>query len=147
MKSLQPFFAPIFLSLLILTACSNDDDAPQAEPTPEELLTETGKWYIEYTENEIMDDCDKRTSYEFKGNTNTEIWYYTDDTSSDCQIAYTKTNNFEWLSDTQLRVLDDDYPYELTIKSISETEMTADFYSIVNDETKEMVFDKNPGEG
>ncbi|WP_187289854.1 lipocalin family protein [Flagellimonas ruestringensis] len=147
METLKTFFALILLPTLVLTACNNDDDTPTPEPTVQELVTETGKWYLDYLENEIMDDCYKTTYYEFDGNTVTEVWYYTDDSSGDCLAGFTETNNIEWLSDTKFKVLDDNYPYEITIKSITETEMMVDYYSIVNEETKEMVLDKNPGEG
>ncbi|QTY28208.1 hypothetical protein [Flavobacterium sp. CS20] len=94
-----------------------------------------------------MDDCYKTTYYEFDGDIITEVWFYTDDTSGECLTGFTETNNIEWLSDTKFRILDNDYPYEIIIKSITETKMTADYYSIVNDETSEMVLDKNPGDG
>ncbi|MER3373395.1 MAG: hypothetical protein RIM83_02025 [Allomuricauda sp.] len=147
METHKTFFALILLPILVLIACSNDDDTPTPEPTIQELVTETGRWYLDYLENEIMDDCYKTTYYEFDGDIVTEVWFYTDDTSGECLAGFSETNNIEWLSDTQLKVLDDDYPYEIIIKSITETEITADYYSIVNDETSEMVFDKNPGEG
>ncbi|MCX2678931.1 lipocalin family protein [Galbibacter sp. EGI 63066] len=146
MKTIKTILTITVMCLFL--ACSSDDDGPTPgpEPTVQELVAETGKWYLDYLENEIMDDCYKTTYYEFDGDMVTEQWFYTDDASGDCLAGFSETNNIEWLSDTKFRVLDDDYPYEITIKSINETEMTADYYSIINDETKEMVLDKNPGE-
>lgn len=146
MKTLKITFI-LFAIAIYSLSCSNDDDSPTPEPTVQELVAETGKWYLDYFENEIMDDCYKTTYYEFDGDIVTEVWFYTDDTSGECLAGFSETNNIEWVSDTQFKVLDDDYPYEITIKSITQTEMTADYYSIVNEETKEMVLDKNPGEG
>ncbi len=139
----------LFFTASLMLNCSSDDNGPTPEPEPtvQELVTETGRWYLDYLENEIMDDCYKTTYYEFDGDIVTEVWYYTDDTSGECLAGFSETNNIEWLNDTKFRVLDDDYPYEIIIKSITETEMMVDYYSIVNEETKEMVLDKNPGEG
>lgn len=127
-------------------SCSNDDDSATPEPTAQELVTETGRWYVQYIENEVMDDCYKTTYYEFDGDIVTEVWFYTDDTSGECLAGFSETNNIEWVSDTQFKVLDDDYPYEHTIHSITETEMNTTWKSGVSGETSEMNFDKIPGE-
>lgn len=137
----------LFFIASIMLNCSSDDNDPEPEPTIQELVTETGKWYVDYLENEIMDDCYKTTYYEFDGDIVTEQWFYTDDPSGDCLAGFSETNNIEWLNDTKFKVLDDDYPYEITIKSITQTEITADYYTIVGEETKEMILDKNSGDG
>lgn len=133
----------LFLSLLTFS-CGKDDDETSPEPTTEELLTETGRWYIESITNEIMDDCYKTSYWEFSGENFNEQWFSTD-TENNCVAGFSDSNAYEWISDTQFNVLDENYPAEVTIESITETELTVNWYSITNDENSVMVLDKNPG--
>jgi len=143
----QPMFKwmAIFLLAALNSNCNNGDGGIPPEPTLQELVTTTGRWYIDFIENEVMDDCYKTSYFEFDGDIITEQWFYTDDTD-DCAPGFSETNAIEWTNDTTFRVLDDDYPYDISIKTITETQIEADLYSVVNEEISEIILDKNPGE-
>lgn len=136
-SSTSKYLILFFITVLIIS-CGKDDDSPTPEPTVEELLTNTGRWYIESITGESMDNCDKTTYWEFSGNRLIEQWFGTD-TEGNCAAGYLGQFTYDLVSETQLN-LSDGTITEVTIESISETQLKV---SYPNGDV--IVFDKNPG--
>lgn len=134
----------LLASIVLCSSCSNDDDSSTPEPTVEELLTTTGRWYIESITGENMGNCDKTSYWEFSGESLNEQWFGTD-TEDNCIAGYSTSYTYELISETQLNITNDDSTTEVTIESITETELTISY--LLSGENTVVFFDKNSGNG
>ncbi len=105
-------FLIIFLSLLF-ASCSSDDDSasnPSDNLTVEEQLI--GFWTRESFEDESgvsdLSECDKQTTQEFTEDNILNLTVYVDnDDFTGCEVALQTSANWELLSETELKVSND----------------------------------------
>ena len=105
-------FLIIFVGILLIS-CSSDDDSvsnPDSNLTIEEQLI--GFWTRESFEDESgvseLTECDKQTTQEFTENNILNLTVYVDnDDFTGCDLALQTSANWELLSDTELKVFND----------------------------------------
>jgi len=109
---IKHLFVIIFVSILLISCSSDDDSAsnPSDNLTVEEQLI--GFWTRESFENESgvseLTECDKQTTQEFTENNILNLTVYVDnDDFTGCEVALQSSANWELLSDTELKVFND----------------------------------------